>query len=235
MLSSVNIYCDESCHLENDNINVMVLGAISCPTNKVKLVNKNIKEIKSKYNVKNIELKWIKISPSLKSCYLELIQYFFTEQFLSFRALIVNDKNVLDHKRFNQTHDDWYYKMYYTMLRNTFNTNDELNIYIDIKDSNSSKKARKLGKICQNSIYDYRAERIKKIQPIRSNEVEIMQITDVLIGALAYNNRIFPLNHHYSETKKEIIAFIKENITQELDKTSVIRESKFNLFYWKAR
>ena len=25
-----NVYCDESCHLEHDNIPVMVLGAISC-------------------------------------------------------------------------------------------------------------------------------------------------------------------------------------------------------------
>lgn len=27
-----NIYCDESCHLENDGQPVMVLGALSCPT-----------------------------------------------------------------------------------------------------------------------------------------------------------------------------------------------------------
>ena len=25
-----NIYCDESCHLQNDNSNVMVLGAVWC-------------------------------------------------------------------------------------------------------------------------------------------------------------------------------------------------------------
>lgn len=26
-----NIYCDESCHLENDGQKSMVLGAVSCP------------------------------------------------------------------------------------------------------------------------------------------------------------------------------------------------------------
>ncbi len=30
----INIYCDESCHLENDNQKVMVLGAVWCPFEK---------------------------------------------------------------------------------------------------------------------------------------------------------------------------------------------------------
>jgi len=29
MYMEYNIYCDESCHLENDNIDVMVLSAIA--------------------------------------------------------------------------------------------------------------------------------------------------------------------------------------------------------------
>jgi len=31
MTNIYNIYCDESCHLENDGEKVMVLGAIWCP------------------------------------------------------------------------------------------------------------------------------------------------------------------------------------------------------------
>lgn len=29
-----NVYCDETCHLENDGINDMILGAIWCPQEK---------------------------------------------------------------------------------------------------------------------------------------------------------------------------------------------------------
>lgn len=32
---------------------------------------------------------------------------------------------------------------------------------------------------------------ISKVQPIRSNEVEIMQLTDIIIGAIGYVNRNF--------------------------------------------
>ena len=34
-----NVYCDETCHLEHDNSNVMVLGAVWCPQSKLKEVN----------------------------------------------------------------------------------------------------------------------------------------------------------------------------------------------------
>jgi hypothetical protein len=51
--SDYNIYCDESCHLENDNIPPMVLGAIWCPTFKKKEITKRLIEIKSKYGLKH--------------------------------------------------------------------------------------------------------------------------------------------------------------------------------------
>ena len=50
-----NVYCDETCHLEHDGINVMVLGAVWCPQNKLKEINQRIREIK---NVMMFLLKW---------------------------------------------------------------------------------------------------------------------------------------------------------------------------------
>ena len=31
MAEVFNVYCDESCHLEHDNIPTMVIGAVWCP------------------------------------------------------------------------------------------------------------------------------------------------------------------------------------------------------------
>jgi hypothetical protein len=36
MSDTFNIYCDESCHLENDHQKVMVLGAVWCPFDKTR-------------------------------------------------------------------------------------------------------------------------------------------------------------------------------------------------------
>lgn len=46
-----NVYCDETCHLEHDGINDMVIGAVWCPQNKLREINQRIKEIKSKTRV----------------------------------------------------------------------------------------------------------------------------------------------------------------------------------------
>ena len=36
MSETFNIYCDESCHLENDGQKAMVLGAVWCPLDKTR-------------------------------------------------------------------------------------------------------------------------------------------------------------------------------------------------------
>lgn len=188
-----NIYCDESCHLENDGINDMVLGAVWCPQAKVREISERIRKIKAKYQVApTAELKWTKIGPVKKALYTDLLNYFFDCADLHFRCLVVSDKKQLDHERFHQTHDDWYYKMYFDMLKVIFDPKDRYEVYIDIKDTNSHKKAEKLREVCSNNIYDFSGRIIRRIQPIRSNEVQIMQIVDILIGAVCYENRVFP-------------------------------------------
>ncbi|MBM3212816.1 DUF3800 domain-containing protein [Candidatus Poribacteria bacterium] len=46
MNNKYNIYCDESCHLENDKQKAMVLGCVVLPYDMVKTVSDEIKAIK---------------------------------------------------------------------------------------------------------------------------------------------------------------------------------------------
>lgn len=228
-----NVYCDESCHLENDSINAMTLGAVWVPKSDVAVINQRIRSIKERnnFNVKS-EAKWTKVCPKRKQLYLDLVNYFFDNDDLKFRCLLVPDKSILRHDEFRQTHDDWYYKMYFNMLKLIFDRENKFNVYIDIKDDHSYSKAQKLREVCCNSLYDFTGQNIKKIQPIRSNEVEIMQIVDILIGAIAYEHRHFDDNHVKSTTKLEIIDLIKKRAGLTLRKSSMLRELDFNLFVW---
>ena len=233
MSTLYNIYCDESCHLENDGINVMVLGAVWCPQNKVKEINNRIRAIKERNGVNpNSELKWTKVAPVKKQIYMDIVDYFFDDDDLHFRCLVVPDKSKLNHKAFNQTHDEWYYKMYFNMLKIIFNPKDKYEVYIDIKDTNSSYRAKKLHEVCCNDIYDFSKKIIQRIQPIRSHEVQIMQITDILIGATGYANRFFPQNVKKSEVKQELIEKIRTRSGYRLTKSTLYREEKFNIFVW---
>ena len=230
-----NVYCDETCHLEHDRSNAMVLGAVWCPQSKLREINERIRQIKRRNNVsETMELKWTKISPAKNDLYKDLVNYFFDDDDLHFRGVIIPDKSKLDHAKYNQTHDAWYYKMYFDMLKVIFSPVDHYEIYIDIKDSNSAKKVKKLREVCCNSVYDFSQKLIQRLQLIRSDEVQIMQVVDIIIGAIGYENRIFPEGFVKSEAKQEIVALIKKRSGYTLKKTTLLREEKVNLLMWEA-
>ena len=181
-----------------------------------------------------MEMKWTKIGPAKVDLYKDLINYFFDDDDLHFRGVIIPDKSKLNHERYHQTHDTWYYKMYFDMLKVIFSPSDSYEVYIDIKDTNSSRKARRLREVCCNSMYDFSQRVIQRLQPIRSDEVEIMQIVDIIIGAIGYDNRQFPDGFTKSRAKKEIIDLIKKRSGYTLRKTTLLREEKINLLAWEA-
>lgn len=110
MNQQLNIYCDESCHLEHDGKNVMVLGAVWCPSDHVRDAHLSLRNLKCAYGLAdNFELKWTKASPAKLDLYRAVLDYFYRDDQLHFRALVVPDKRVLNHSVFpGQTHDQWY-------------------------------------------------------------------------------------------------------------------------------
>ncbi len=229
LMSELNIYCDESCHLPNDQKSIMAIGAIFCPVADIKKISKDIYNLKSKHKIgHDVEFKWLKVSKNKLPFYLELIDYFFSQSELRFRCLVVSDKSKLDHERFNQTHDDWYYKMYYQLIKPMINKSNSYNIYLDIKDTRSETKVKKLHNVLANSLHDSNYSLIKKVQSIRSHETNLMQITDLLLGAVSYANR----NEGGSEAKKSFIEKTSALSGSTLKSTTSLNASKFNLFFW---
>jgi hypothetical protein len=225
-----NVYCDESCHLPNDGKPVMLLGAVWCPADKVKEIHGRISEIKRRHGIPvERELKWTKVSPGLQQLYMDLIDYFFDDDDLYFRCLVIHDKAKLDHSLFNQDHDTWYYKMYFLMLKSILEPGSHYRIYIDIKDSRSADKVQKLHDVLCNSLYDFRREIVERIQQIRSHEVGIMQLTDLLLGAASYANRTLTAN----SAKVALIERIRKRSGYSLLRPTLLRENKVNLFHWK--
>lgn len=232
-MTEYNIYCDESCYLMHDNSNVMGLGAVYIPKHYYSSITRKIMDIKARHGIpRNIELKWVKVSLMNLDLYKDLINYFFDEQYIFFRG-IVADKTILDHGKYNQTHDEWYYKMYYDLLKVILDEKNSYSIYIDKKDIYSFERASILRDVLSRSKFDFFHEIISKIQPIESNEVEIMQITDILTGALVFENRIFcNANEGVSKAKKDLINLIKERSNLSLNRNSTYAARKFNIFFW---
>lgn len=162
--NAINIYCDESCHLENDGHAVMVLGGVWAPMDKIRQLSVEIRALKQRHGLPPWhEFKWTKASQGQQAFYIELVDFFFAQNDLHFRGLIAENKQDLDHSLIEgQCHDQWYYKMYFTMLKQVFDTKHNYNIYLDIKDTRGGQKVRQLQQVVQNSLYDFDSRIINK-------------------------------------------------------------------------
>lgn len=228
MSIGINVYCDESCHLENDKANFMVLGAIYTRDYDAKQIIKDIKKIKKRHGYNSeYEIKWTKLRKSNIDLAINLLEYFFDNPKLRFRGYIIN-KSGLNHNAFSQSHDEWYYKIYYRMLVYLIDSGYEANIYLDKKDSRSFFSESNLMKILNNYAHSWNLSGVKKLQSIQSHESQILQITDLIIGAIRYLND----NYSSSDSKLKIIELIKNKSNLSLKNSTSLSAAKFNLFVW---
>ena len=78
---------------------------------------------------------------------------------------------------------------------------------------------------------EYSYKLVKKIQEVRSHEVELVQLADLLIGAVGYVNRKLNSN----QAKINLINSIKQKSGYSLTTSTFLKESKFNLFHWEPQ
>jgi len=215
------IFCDESNHLLNTKSNLMVNGAILAKESEIEQINRDIKYLKYKHNYYN-ELKWTKLLNSKRHFYTELIDYFFDNE-MKFKATFIPNKKENVHKLYGNSHDEFYYIVYFYTIRNFLNPSDEYKIYLDYKDINGGKRIRKL----ENTL----GQQAKKcnIYIIQSQESQILQLCDIFIGAIGYKNRIDI--EKKSEIKLFIIDYIEEKLGYPLISTAPWVD-KFNIFRW---
>lgn len=219
MYKTFNIYCDESCHLENDHKKYMFIGSINCAYPQVRRHTERIKEIKDKHKF-NAEIKWSHVSMSKIQFYLDLVDYFFDTD-LKFRAIGI-DKSQIRCDDFNSNFDDFYYKMYYQLLNYKVDTTNHYNVYLDIKDTLSAIKVRKL-----KNILNVKYGVFRNIQNIRSEESVLMQLADFLMGAISYNA-------NFDQKQNFAKVLILDKISKHANMANLAKTNyseKLNLFF----
>jgi hypothetical protein len=210
----------------------MVLGAVWCKGSATPQISRRIREIKQRHSVPAaVEIKWSKVSPAKQALFLDLIDHFFDDDDLHFRGVLIPDKAQLDHEGFHQTHDTWYYKMCFRLIEPIIDPTQRYRVYLDIKDTRSEQKRQKLEEVLRSSRYDLHGRIIERVQQIRSHESALMQLTDLLIGAIAYHNRGIAT----SAAKLAVIHRLHQRSGWRLDTTTWLREPKLSLLRWQGR
>lgn len=218
MTKTYNFYCDESTHLENDGMPYMIIAYVGTPYNQLKEHKEEIKQLKDKHTFGG-EIKWTNLSNSQYEFYKDLIEYFFRTD-LFFRAIIVK-KDQINKEKEEFSYDDFYYQMYYELLHHNLSMEDTYNVYLDIKDTRSHKKVRRL-----KEILSYNAS-IRNLQSMHSKESTLMQLTDVIMGAINYKLR----GETKMLAKTKLIQKIEKECLSSLDKATTNDEKKLHRFF----
>ena len=224
---SYNYYMDETCHLLKDDSRYMVIGALACPKSKTYEITNNIKNIKLQHDIgKMFEIKFTKISPAKYDFYKQLLEYFVSDDNLLFRCVIV-DKQLLDHSKFHQTHDDFYNKMAFWLFR-YFLLGEYNYIYIDYKDTMSYRKGKLVEECLRN---DGRIPSVLqfKVQPINSTESNILQLSDLLVGLIGYKARQLT----DSKSKLNLIEYLEKTLKYSIDQTTYGEDCKIDILRWR--
>lgn len=223
MNKTYNLYCDESTHLPHDGNPYMILGYVSVAYPQVREAKRHIREIMKRHGFEG-ELKWTNVHEATLLMYQELIDYFFMTG-ICFRALVV-DKRQIDLHRDDYSYEDFYFKMYFQLLHHGFDLNCRYNLYLDIKDTCSHHKLRKLHTILAHNTA------IHRCQFLRSHEAVLMQLADVLMGALNYHLRMKSGTIGGAVVaKRKIVDKIQRWISTPLEQGTSLAEQKFNRFF----
>jgi hypothetical protein len=166
------------------------------------------------------------------------------DQKIFFKSIIADDKYQFNHKVYNQGDPEiGFYKLYYFLILNSL---EEGNVYhIRIADRTVNKKRSSLTleerleelKKCLNNgfikkkQYNYFGEIILTIEPRRAKERRLIQLTDILMGAIGFHwNKL----HLRSDAKKSKV-YLAKYIANKIGRDNLIfstssSDKKFNIF-----
>ena len=218
------IYCDESRHTSDSGDRFMVIGALSCPASRKRALVRRIHNLRAIHSAQG-EFGWKRLSPNKKQFYWDLLGLFIGEADLQFRCIVVDKTSFV-----SEDPELGFYKLYYQMLVHWLSPSCSYRIYLDFQQNREQGRFQSLRDILRRKLLG-RAQ-ILSLEPADSSELELMQLADLLIGAVGYawNARTG------SDTK---VAFCAD-LAAALERPSLASgtfpgEQKFNVFGFKGR
>jgi len=224
------IYCDESQQelfgspTELRKGKFTTIGGLWIEASIRQDIKEAIKKLRDKYNLHG-EFKWTRVSPSKLAFYLELIDLFFATDSMRFRCLVLPALQ-LDAIRFHSGDTElMFYKFYYQLLHHWIEDANTYRIFVDMKTNRIGGRLERLREVLASA---NRFAFVEQIQALPSNEVDLLQLVDVLIGAVGYRFH----SRKGSRAKLSVVNRIEEHLGHPIRKTPRHVE-KFNVFLWR--
>lgn len=169
------------------------------------------------------EFKWNRVSPSRQQFYTSLVDLFFAEA-MRFRCILL-PASQLDAVCFHEGDNDlMFYKFYYLLLHQWILDFNRYRIFVDAKTNRVKQRLTHLKAFITRSNI---TSEIAGIQALKSHEVDLIQLVDVLTGAVGYHFN----GGGTSAAKKSVVRAIERKLGHAIQPTPKTEE-KFNIFCW---
>jgi hypothetical protein len=231
MLVNFEIYCDESQQellagdAERRRGKRVVIGGLWIKADSRTQLKEAIKQLREQHQLRG-EFKWTRVSPSRQAFYCELVDLFFSAEYARFRALVLPAEE-LDAVQFHMGDAElMFYKFYYQLLHHWILDSNTYRVFVDTKTNRVGGRLRKLQEVLSSA---NRLSIIEHVQALPSEEVDLLQLTDVLIGAVSYRFH----RRTSSSAKTAVVERVEEHIRHRIGCTGC-GEKKLNVFCWQS-
>lgn len=210
-----HICCDES---RQSKDRFMVIGGTIIPLNNVEQFNETMQKYRTEQKMFS-ELKWSKVTNQKLAEYKRFVEYFFAlnnTDNLHFHCIII-DNHQVNHKKFNKGDKELgFYKFYYQLLLHSFGKryyregeNDKFIVHVDYRTTHYSLNTLKT--VLNRGIkkkYSIDTSPFVSIEPRESKKSELIQINDIILGAIGFQKNGYDLLAGTRDSKKELVKYI---------------------------
>ena len=172
-----DLYCDESGTEKGD----FFFGAIHCSRARANILNDQVERYRIETGI-NRELKWTKVSRELPAQYKSFVDVFLKDEAATF--LLSEISKGRHWRKLASSPDSQFLQAYFHFLEQVMKPHARYAIFLD----DSSSKRYKFNSLyyCLNlpAIKNRRQKKVTSFQTVNSNENSLIQLVDVLLGAL---------------------------------------------------
>lgn len=222
------VYCDESrqdafCGERRTPDAFVLLGSLWIEASKRPQYKAALHQLRDRHSLHG-EFKWNKVSPSRLDFYTDLIEFFFRED-IRFRCFVAKAEE-LDSVHFHEADEElMFYKFYYQLLHHWVLDRNRYRVFVDTKTNRVRNRLRILRDVLRNANL---TSEIVDVQALPSRELDLLQLADLLLGAVGYTFH----RCKGSAAKSAVVEAIETFIGRPIGPTS--RDvSKFNVFRFR--
>lgn len=185
----LHIYCDES---RQQAHRYMVLGGVALDRNFEPEFLRIVQAYRDA-NRMHSELKWQKVSTGKLAEYKRFVDLLFEHRSdIHFKALVI-DTHQMDNQKYNKGSKELgFYKMMYQLLLHSFGRTLRLNDRCLVTLDQRTTQRYKLSTFCRilnNGLrkrYGFDSDPVRHVQAMNSADSDLIQLADVLMGAVGY-------------------------------------------------